>query len=61
MARTVLHALEAPFDLSFGSVHVFGYVGVAVASDDEHAGSLLPRAENASRQARELDERLVIV
>jgi GGDEF domain-containing protein len=61
LARTVLHALEAPFDLSFGSVHVFGYVGVAVATDDEHAGSLLPRAENASRQARDLDERLVIV
>ena len=61
LARTVLHALEAPFDLSFGSIHVFGYVGVAVAADDEHAGSLLPRAENASRQARELDERLVIV
>ncbi|MDQ1485785.1 MAG: hypothetical protein QOJ62_1478 [Actinomycetota bacterium] len=60
LARTVIEALEKPFEVSFGTVSVFGHVGVAVAADGEGAGSLLPRAESASRQARERDERLVV-
>jgi GGDEF domain-containing protein len=59
LARTVIDALEAPFEVSFGSLRVFCHVGVAVATDDEGAGSLLPRAEAAARKARDTDERLV--
>lgn len=59
LARTLIDALETPFDVSFGTVSVFCHVGVAVAVDGESAGSLLPRAEAASRQARDRDERLV--
>jgi GGDEF domain-containing protein len=59
LARTVIDALEAPFEVSFGSLRVFCHVGVAVAVDGEGAGSLLPRAEAAARQARDSDERLV--
>jgi GGDEF domain-containing protein len=59
LARTVIDALERPFDVSFGQVRVFCHVGVAVAVDGENAESLLPRAEAASRQARDRDERLV--
>jgi GGDEF domain-containing protein len=59
LGRTLIEALETPFDVSFGTVRVFCHVGVAVAVDGETAGSLLPRAEAASRQARDRDERLV--
>jgi GGDEF domain-containing protein len=59
LARVVIQTLEAPFDVSFGTVQVACHVGVAVAVDDESAQSLLPRAEAASRQARDRDERLV--
>jgi GGDEF domain-containing protein len=59
LARTVIAALERPFEVSFGTVRVFCHVGVAVAVDGESAESLLPRAEAASRQARDRDERLV--
>jgi GGDEF domain-containing protein len=59
LARTLIEALESPFDVSFGTVRVSCHVGVAVAVDGESAGSLLPRAEAASREARDRDERLV--
>lgn len=59
LARTVIEALETPFDVSFGTLRVFCHVGVAVAIDGEGAGSLLPRAEAAARQARDSDEPIV--
>jgi GGDEF domain-containing protein len=59
LARTVIEALETPFDVSFGTLRVFCHVGVAVAVDGEGAGSLLPRAEAAARQARDSDEPIV--
>jgi GGDEF domain-containing protein len=59
LARTVIDALDLPFEVSFGSLRVFCHVGVAVAIDGEGAGSLLPRAEAAARQARDSDERLI--
>ena len=59
LARTVIEALETPFEVSFGTLRVFCHVGVAVAIDGEGAGSLLPRAEAAARQARDSDEPIV--
>jgi GGDEF domain-containing protein len=59
LARTVIDALDVPFEVSFGSLRVFCHVGVAVTVDGEGASSLLPRAEAAARQARDTDERLV--
>ena len=59
LARTVIEALETPFEVSFGALRVFCHVGVAVAIDGEGAGSLLPRAEAAARQARDSDEPIV--
>jgi GGDEF domain-containing protein len=59
LARTVIEALETPFEVSFGTLRVFCHVGVAVAIDGEGAGSLLPRAEAAARQARDRDEPIV--
>jgi predicted signal transduction protein with EAL and GGDEF domain len=59
LARTVIEALETPFEVSFGTVRVSCHVGVAVAGDGEGGGALLSRAEAASRQARDRDERLL--
>jgi GGDEF domain-containing protein len=59
LARTVIDALDVPFEVTFGSLRVFCHVGVAVAADGEVASSLLPRAESAARQARDSDERLI--
>jgi GGDEF domain-containing protein len=59
LARTVIEALETPFEVSFGTVRVSCHLGVAVAVEDEVGGALLSRAEAASRQARDRDERLV--
>jgi GGDEF domain-containing protein len=59
LARTVIDALDVPFEVSFGSLRVFCHVGVAVTADGESASSLLPRAEAAARRARDTDERLV--
>ena len=59
LARTVIEALETPFEVSFGTLRVFCHVGIAVAVDGEGAGSLLPRAEAAARQARDSDEPIV--
>jgi len=59
LARAVIEALETPFEVSFGTVRVSCHLGVAVAGDGETGGALLSRAETASRQARDRDERLV--
>ncbi len=59
LARYAIEAIEAPMELSFGHVDVHCHAGVSVAVDTDDAGTLLRRAEAASREARAADQRLV--
>jgi GGDEF domain-containing protein len=60
LARCAIEAIEAPMELSFGHVDVHCHAGVSVAVDPDDAGTLLRRAEAASREARAADQRLVV-
>jgi GGDEF domain-containing protein len=59
LARAAIEAIEAPMELSFGRVDVHCHAGVSVARDEDDATTLLRRAEEASREARAADQRLI--
>jgi len=60
LARAAIEAIESPMELTFGNVEVHCHAGVSTATDADDAGTLLRRAEAASREARADDQRLVV-